>query len=86
MKKVINFAKEFSPSIVALVLPALGFRADPSESDRSDTDERSPGADYELAGSSPDPLHRIRMGVLLPYRNCSHLRHRCGIQVSHRGW
>jgi hypothetical protein len=25
MKKVINFAKEFSPSIVALVLPALAF-------------------------------------------------------------
>lgn len=25
MKKVINFAKEFSPSIIALVLPALAF-------------------------------------------------------------
>jgi hypothetical protein len=25
MKKVVNFAKEFSPSIVALVLPALAF-------------------------------------------------------------
>jgi hypothetical protein len=25
MKKIVNFAKEFSPSIVALVLPALAF-------------------------------------------------------------
>jgi Type IV secretion system pilin len=25
MKKIINFAKEFSPSIIALVLPALAF-------------------------------------------------------------
>ena len=28
MKKVINFAKEFSPSIIALALPALAFAQD----------------------------------------------------------